>query len=107
MGLWNTWEDDAFLEDKESGIFFDKEKMHYLNHKGGFFDVRGPLTIRRSPQGRPVLVQAGQSEQGRELAAETAEVVFTVQQDMEAARAFRADVHARARKYGREPSASR
>lgn len=104
LGLWNTWEDDAFVEDKESGIFFDKDKMHYLNHKGGFFDVRGPLTIRRSPQGRPVLVQAGQSEQGRELAAETAEVVFTVQQDMDAARAFRTDVHARARKYGREAS---
>lgn len=104
LGLWNTWEDDAFLEDKESGVFFDRDKMHYLNHKGGFFDVRGPLTIRRSPQGRPVLVQAGQSDQGRELAAETAEVVFTVQQDIEAARAFRADIHTRAKKYGRVPA---
>lgn len=102
LGLWETWDDDAFVEDRESGIFFDKEKMHYLNHQGAFFNVRGPLTVRRSPQGRPVLVQAGQSEAGRELAAETAEVIFTVQQDIEAARAFRSDIHARARKFHRD-----
>ena len=102
LGLWNTWEDDAFIEDRDHGFYFDQEKMHYLNHKGAYFDVRGPLTVRRSPQGHPVLVQAGQSEAGRELAAETAEVIFTVQQDIETARAFRADIHARATRYGRD-----
>ena len=80
------------------------DEAYYLNHKGAHFDVRGPLTVRRSPQGRPILVQAGQSETGRELAAETAEVIFTVQQDIETARAFRADIHARAARYGRDAS---
>ena len=105
LGLWNTWEDDAFIEDRERGRYFDETKMHYLNHMGAHFSVRGPLTVRRSPQGHPVLVQAGQSETGRELAAETAEVIFTVQQDIEVCRAFRSDIHRRAQKFGRDPQA--
>lgn len=104
-GLWNTWEDDAFIEDREAGLYFDETKMHYLRHKGEHFQVRGPINIRRSPQGHPVIVQAGQSEDGRELAARTAEVIFGVQQQIDPARAFRADIHARAAKYGREPGA--
>ncbi len=104
LGLWNTWEDDAFIEDRERGRYFDEEKMHYLNHTGDHFCVRGPLTVRRSPQGHPVLVQAGQSDTGRQLAAETAEVIFTVQQEIDVARAFRSDIHARSHKFGRDPA---
>ena len=104
LGLWNTWEDDAFIEDREAGLYFDPAKMHYLNHKGDHFQVRGPLNIRRSPQGHPVIVQAGQSEAGRELAARTTEVIFSVQQQIEPARQFRDDIHARARRYGRDPA---
>ena len=104
LGLWNTWEDDAFIEDRENGLYFDPAKMHYLNHKGDHFQVRGPLNIRRSPQGHPVIVQAGQSEAGRELAARTTEVIFSVQQQIESARQFRDDIHARASRYGRDPA---
>lgn len=104
MGLWDSWEADAIIEDRGSGEFYEPGKLHRLNHKGKHFSVRGPLTIERSPQGRPIIVQAGQSEQGRELAAETAEVIFTVQQDFDEARAFYADIKARAAKFGRAPS---
>src|SRR5437764_2759348 len=75
-GLWDSWDDDAFLFDKAEGRFYDPERRHVLNHQGEFFNVRGPLTVSRSPQGQPVIVQAGASEDGRQLAAETAEVVF-------------------------------
>lgn len=105
LGLWNTWEDDAFVEDKAAGLFFDPAKMHMLNHRGPHFSVRGPLTVRRSAQGRPVMVQAGQSEFGRDLAARTAEVIFTVQQNIDPAREFRSDIHARASALGREANA--
>ncbi len=105
VGLWNTWEDDAFIEDRQAGLYFDENKMHYLHHRGEHFSVRGPINVRRSAQGHPVIVQAGQSETGRELAARTAEVIFGVQQQIEPAREFRNDVHARAAKYGRSPSA--
>ena len=105
LGLWDSWEDGAVVGDKENGIYFDAAKMHFLNHKGKHFKVRGPLMIQRSPQGHPVIVEAGQSEDGRDLAAETAEVIFTVQQDFEQARAFRADIRARAAAYGRSPDA--
>jgi FMN-dependent oxidoreductase (nitrilotriacetate monooxygenase family) len=103
LGLWDSWEDGAVVADKERGIYFDRTKFHLLNHKGKHFSVRGPLTVHRSPQGHPVIVQAGQSEDGRDLAAETAEVTFTVQQDLEAARAFYADIKRRAAAYGRHP----
>ena len=103
MGLWDSWEDDAFVFDKEEGLFFDPSKLHTLNHKGEHFSVRGPLMMRRSPQGRPLVVQAGQSEAGRALAAATADVIFTVQQEIEPARAFYADIKQRAKKLGRNP----
>jgi FMN-dependent oxidoreductase (nitrilotriacetate monooxygenase family) len=105
LGLWNSWEDGAVIADKDSGIYFDRAKLHFLNHKGKHFQVRGPLTVHRSPQGHPVIVQAGQSDDGRDLAGETAEVTFTVQQDLEAGRAFYADIKRRAAAYGRPPGA--
>jgi alkanesulfonate monooxygenase len=103
QGLWDTWEDDAFVMDKANGVFFDMHKMHMLHHKGERFSVRGPLMVPRSPQGQPVIVQAGQSEDGRELAARTAEVLFTVAQHLEPARAFYTDLKARVAKCGRSP----
>jgi alkanesulfonate monooxygenase len=105
LGLWDTWEDDAMVYDKEAGIYMNPDKMHFLNHKGTHFSVRGPLMVQRSTQGHPVIVQAGGSEDGRDLAAETAEVVFTVQQQLEAAKEFYADVKKRAARYGRGPDA--
>jgi FMN-dependent oxidoreductase (nitrilotriacetate monooxygenase family) len=105
LGLWDSWEDDAVVADKQTGIYLDPSKLHFLNHKGKHFAVRGPLTVHRSPQGHPVIVQAGQSEDGRELAAETAEVIFTVQQDLGQAREFYNDVKRRAAAYGRAPEA--
>lgn len=100
-GLWDTWEEGAFPRDKQNGLYFDPDKQHVLNHKGKFFKVRGPLNVARSPQGHPVLVQAGSSEPGKELAARTAEVVFTAHQTFEDARTFYADLKGRLRKYGR------
>jgi len=105
LGLWDSWEDDAMVYDKKAGIYLDPDKLHVLNHRGKHFSVRGPLFVQRSPQGRPVVVQAGGSEEGRELAAETAEVIFTVQQELGAARAFYDDVKKRAARYGRGPEA--
>ncbi|MDM9624717.1 LLM class flavin-dependent oxidoreductase [Rhizobium sp. S152] len=102
-GLWDTWEEGAFPRDKQSGLYFDPEKQHVLNHKGKFFKVRGPLNVARSPQGHPVLVQAGSSEPGKELAARTAEVVFTAHQTFDDARTFYADLKGRLGKYGRHP----
>ena len=104
LGLWDTFEDDAFVMDKATGLFFDPNKLHMLNHKGKHFQVRGPLMIRRSPQGRPVIVHAGQSEAGRTLAAQAAEVVFSVEQDIEKAREFYADLKSRAARHGRPPN---
>jgi alkanesulfonate monooxygenase len=103
LGLWDTFEDDAFVMDKASGLFVDPDKLHMLNHKGKHFQVRGPLMMRRSPQGRPVIVHAGQSEAGRTLAAQSAEVVFSVEQDIDKARAFYADMKSRAARHGRPP----
>jgi alkanesulfonate monooxygenase len=106
-GLWDSFADDAFVQDQESGIFFDPDKMHVLNHDREFFSVRGPLNIARSPQGRPVVVQAGASDPGRQLAAETADMIFTVAQTLDDGRAFRDDIHARMSAYGRDPSQMR
>ena len=100
-GLWDSWADDAFVRDVEEGIFFDPAKMHVLNYKGKYFSVRGPLNIARPVQGWPVIVQAGASEAGRQLAAETAEAVFTAQSDIAAGRQFYADVKSRMEKLGR------
>lgn len=102
-GLWDSFEDDAFRRDRESGVYYDVDKLHFLNHKGKHFQVRGPLNISRPPQGHPVVVQAGASEPGRELAARTAEVIFTAWQTLEEAQAFYRDVKGRLGKYGRSP----
>src|SRR4030095_2354437 len=75
-GLWDSWADDAFIRDVEQGVYFDPAKLHVLNHKGKYLKVRGPLNIARPIQGWPVMVQAGASDDGRQLAAETAEGVF-------------------------------
>ena len=97
------WADDAFIRDVESGIFFDPDKMHVLNHKGKYLSVQGPLNIARPVQGWPVIVQAGASDVGRQLAAETAEMVFTALPNMKAGQAFCADVKGRMQKAGRNP----
>jgi len=101
-GLWDSFADDAFIRDQESGIYFDPEKMHVLNHKGDDLKVKGPLNIARPIQGWPVIVQAGQSEPGRQLAAETAEAVFCSPRDLEAAKALYADIKGRAVAVGRD-----
>ena len=102
-GLWDSWADDAFVRDVESGIFFDPDKLHVLNHKGEYLSVRGPLNIARPIQGWPVIVQAGASDAGRQIAAETAEAVFTAQPTLAAGQAFYADVKGRMEKIGRNP----
>ena len=102
-GLWDSWDDDAFVLDKTGGQYFDPAKVHFLRHKGPGFDVRGPLNVTRSPQGRPIVAQAGTSEVGRELAARTADLVFTAQLSLADARDFRQDVRARAVRHGRSP----
>jgi FMN-dependent oxidoreductase (nitrilotriacetate monooxygenase family) len=103
-GLWDSYEDDAFVCDRASARYFIPEKLHYLNHNGKFFSVRGPLNAARPPQGHPVLAQAGSSEVGRELAAEIAEIVFTPLLTLESAKAFCADLKGRMAKYGRDPA---
>ena len=102
-GLWDSWADDAFVRDAEQGIFFDPAKMHVLGHKGKYLSVRGPLNIARPVQGWPVIVHAGASDAGRQLAAETAEAVFTAQSSLAVGREFYADVKGRMQKVGRNP----
>lgn len=102
-GLWDSWEDDAFVRNKETGQFFDPDKLHRLNHEGEYFSVQGPLNIARSKQGHPVVFQAGSSDAGRELAAKSADAVFTGHETLEQAQAFYADVKSRAAAYGRSP----
>ncbi|MCM2292317.1 LLM class flavin-dependent oxidoreductase [Allorhizobium sp. BGMRC 0089] len=101
--LWESFEDDVFIRDKKSGVFYDPDKLHKTNHKGTHFKVEGPLNVPRSPQGHPVIVQAGQSEDGRDLAAATAEVIFTAQQSLETAQVFYRDIKSRAAALGRNP----
>lgn len=100
-GLWDSWEDDAFLRDKASGRFYDPTKSHKLDFDGKYLKVRGPLNVPRPPQGYPVIVQAGSSEAGKEFAGRTAEVIFTAQQTLADAQAFYRDVKGRLAKYGR------
>jgi FMN-dependent oxidoreductase (nitrilotriacetate monooxygenase family) len=100
-GLWDSWADDAFIRDAVNGIYFDPAKLHVLDHKGKHYSVRGPLNIARPVQGWPVIVQAGASDAGRQLAAETAEAVFTAQSSLEVGREFYADVKGRMEKAGR------
>ena len=100
-GLWDSWADDAFIRDVEKGLYFHPDKLHVLNHKGKYLSVRGPLNIARPIQGWPVIVQAGASDAGRQLAAETTEAVFTAQANLAAGREFYVDVKGRAEKAGR------
>jgi N-acetyl-S-(2-succino)cysteine monooxygenase len=102
-GLWDCWEDDAIVADKATGRYVDADKVRPLNHKGRFFQVRGPINMARSPQGQPVIIQAGGSPSGLELAARTADVVFSVVQELEPAKAAYADLKGRMAKYGRAP----
>ncbi len=103
-GLWDSWEDDAFIRDQASGEFIDPGKMHRLDHVGEFFSVQGPLNISRSPQGHPVLIQAGSSEAGRGFAATIGDAVFTGQATRADAEAFSQDVKSRAIAAGRIPA---
>jgi FMN-dependent oxidoreductase (nitrilotriacetate monooxygenase family) len=102
-GLWRSYEDGALVRDRESGVFLDPTKLHALNHKGRFFSVVGPLNIQRSPQGEPVIFQAGDSEQGRDLGAAIADGIFTHARSIEQGQAFYADLKGRAAKLGRDP----
>src|SRR6201994_390834 len=102
-GLWDSWADDAFIRDVDSGVFFEPDKMHVLNHKGKYFSVKGPVNIARPVQGWPVIVQAGASDAGRQLAAETAEMVFAAGGPPAGPREFYKDVKSRAARAGRNP----
>jgi N-acetyl-S-(2-succino)cysteine monooxygenase len=102
-GLWDSWEDGAFLRDQASGAYFDPDKLHVLDHKGKYFTVMGPLNTSRPPQGHPVIIQAGSSAPGQELAAKTADVVFTAQQTLEEAQAFYGELKGRMARHGRAP----
>jgi N-acetyl-S-(2-succino)cysteine monooxygenase len=102
-GLWDCWEDGAIVADKATGRFIDADKVRPLDHRGKFFQVKGPINQARSPQGHPVIIEAGGSPSGLELAARTADVVFSVVQELEPARAAYADLKGRMAKYGRAP----
>lgn len=104
-GLWESWEDDAFVRNQASGLNYDPAKMHILAHEGEHFRVKGPLNVQRTPQGRPIIVQAGASGQGRELAAATADVVYAAAQTLEDARSYYQDVKRRMPRYGRDMDA--
>jgi FMN-dependent oxidoreductase (nitrilotriacetate monooxygenase family) len=103
FALWDSWDEDAFVLDKEAGYFADPSKVHYANYQGRWVKTRGPLSIPRSPQGRPVIMQAGSSDRGREFAARWAEVVFTVQRGKDEMKEFYDDLHARMDRIGRRP----
>ena len=105
--LWDSWEDGAVVLDKQTGRFADSDKVHRVDHAGKWFQVRGPLTVPRPPQGHPVLVQAGQSERGREFAARWGELLFVIYPTSEACKAYRDDLQRRARLAGRDPDSVR
>lgn len=100
-GLWDSWDDDAFLRDRESGRFFDREKLHALNHKGRFFQVEGPLNIERSAQGQPVIFQAGASDAGIGLAGRHADAVFANHVPLDEAQSFYRSIKTSAVAHGR------
>ncbi len=102
-GLWDSWSPDAFTQDKASGQFYDPAGLHVLNHRGPHFKVRGPLSVRPTPQGRPLLVQAGANPMGQEIAAASADVVYASANGFEAAQAYYASVKGRMAAYGRPP----
>ncbi|MEI2264555.1 LLM class flavin-dependent oxidoreductase [Erwinia sp. CGal63] len=105
QGLWDSWEDDAFIRDRDSGVFFDAAKLHKLNHHGKFFSVDGPLNIQRSPQGQPVIFQAGASDTGIQLAAKSADAVFTNARTLEEAQTYSRKLQSSVAANGREPVA--
>jgi FMN-dependent oxidoreductase (nitrilotriacetate monooxygenase family) len=107
VGLWDTWEDDALVLDRAGGTFADPSKVHELNYRGEYFKVRGPLTVPRSPQGRPLLIQAGSSGRGRDFAARWAELIFTGDPDIEIARSHYKDQKDRIAERGRDPESVR
>lgn len=102
-GLWDSWEDDAFVRDKASGRYFDPDKLHALNHRGAYQSVAGPLNIARPPQGHPVIAQAGSSTAGRAFAARHADLIYTMQAEIKHAKEFYDDVKAQAAESGRDP----
>lgn len=104
-GLWDSWEPDAFVRDRESAVYFDPAKLHVLNHKGPYYSVRGPLHVGPSPQGRPVIVVAAASPEGVDMAGQIAEVVFAHQHDIERSRLFRQALKSKAQAFGRQSSA--
>lgn len=101
--LWDSWEPDAVLEDKENGIFTDPSKVHHVNFEGKYFKCRGPLNVSRSPQGRPILFQAGASHRGKDFAAKHAEVIFVQKNNINDMKRFYDDVKSRMIKFGRNP----
>src|SRR5471030_3048989 len=103
FALCNSWDADAFVLDKQSGIFADPSKVHYANYEGRWIKTRGPLTVPRSPQGHPVIMQAGASDRGREFAARWSEMIFTLQHSKADMQAFCSDIKARVAKAGRPP----
>jgi alkanesulfonate monooxygenase len=103
-GLWDSFAEDAFIRDKASGIFWDPARMHKLNHEGKYLSIAGPLNIARPVQGWPVIVQAGASDSGRQLAAEVAEMIFAAGGPIADARAHYADIKSRAAQAGRDPA---
>ena len=103
-GLWDSWEDDALVHDKASGVFFDPTKLHALDHQGEYFKVQGPLNIARSVQGQPVIFQAGTSDSGRSFAARNADAIFVGQDSIEEAQTYYRDVKSRATGFGRDPN---
>jgi FMN-dependent oxidoreductase (nitrilotriacetate monooxygenase family) len=104
MKLWDSWQDDATVIDREAGVYVDTTRVHRIDHHGAAFDVNGPFNIPRMPQGRPLLVQAGSSDDGRAFAATYAEAIFTAQQDLGEAQAFYNDIKTRATALGRDAS---
>jgi FMN-dependent oxidoreductase (nitrilotriacetate monooxygenase family) len=101
--LWDSWQDDSFVRNRETGVFLDPSKIRPINHEGKYFSVAGALNCSRPPQGHPVIIQAGSSDAGMDLAAKYAEVVFTVQQDVDEAREFYNDLKRRVIAAGRDP----
>jgi FMN-dependent oxidoreductase (nitrilotriacetate monooxygenase family) len=103
QALWDSWDDGAFVRDRERGLFFEPDAQHKLTHRGNFFTVEGALNIERAPQGKPVIIQAGASETGKDFAAETAEVVFASSSSIDRAQAFYTELKGRMAQYGRAP----